>query len=104
MKKTISSLVLTSLLVLISQFTLAGSATWKLNPTTSNWNSANNWTPATIPNGPSDTATFATSNSVAVSIPSTTEVEGIVFSPGARSFSITCTRGDEVTSNLTLSG
>jgi hypothetical protein len=30
----------------------AGSATWDLNPATNNWNAAVNWTPDTVPNGP----------------------------------------------------
>jgi hypothetical protein len=33
----------------------ADSATWNLNPATNDWNTANNWTPATVPNGPADT-------------------------------------------------
>src|SRR5947208_15938786 len=40
----------------------AGSATWNLNPTSGDWNTATNWTPATVPNGPNDTATFDVSN------------------------------------------
>jgi hypothetical protein len=34
-----------------------GSATWKLNPGSGDWNTASNWMPATVPNGPSDVAT-----------------------------------------------
>ena len=34
----------------------AGSATWNLNPTSSDWNAALNWTPNTVPNGPADVA------------------------------------------------
>ncbi len=37
----------------------AGSATWTLNPTSGDWNTAANWTPATIPNSPTDIATFS---------------------------------------------
>jgi autotransporter-associated beta strand protein len=40
----------------------AGSATWNLSPGTSIWYSASNWTPATVPNTISDTATFGVSN------------------------------------------
>ena len=39
----------------------AGSATWSANPINGNWNTAANWMPNTVPNGPADTATFATS-------------------------------------------
>ena len=40
----------------------ADSATWNLNPTTGQWNNAGNWTPATVPNGPNDVATFGVSS------------------------------------------
>jgi autotransporter-associated beta strand protein len=40
----------------------AGSATWNLNPTNNQWYTASNWTPATVPNTISDTATFGVSN------------------------------------------
>ncbi len=45
----------------------AGSATWNLNPTSGDWNTAANWTPATVPNGPADTATFDISNTTGMS-------------------------------------
>ena len=51
--------------IFISSFILdsnAGSATWNSSPATGDWNTATNWTPATVPNGPSDPATFALSN------------------------------------------
>src|SRR6266516_5760913 len=57
----------------------AGSATWDLNPGSGTWNTAANWTPMTIPNGPADTATFALSNTTNVSISANTEVNGITF-------------------------
>jgi hypothetical protein len=65
------------------------SATWKASPATGDWNTASNWTPATIPNGPSDTATFASSNTTGVSLSASTEVNGIVFNAGASAFTIT---------------
>ena len=40
------------------QVSQAGSATWNLNPASDLWSTASNWTPATVPNGPADTATF----------------------------------------------
>ena len=43
----------------------------------------------TVPNGPSDTATFALSNTTGVSLSADTEVNGIVFNAGANSFTIT---------------
>jgi autotransporter-associated beta strand protein len=67
----------------------AGSATWNLNPTSSDWNTAANWMPNTVPNGPADTATFAVSNLTGISISAGTEVNTIVFDPGANAFTIT---------------
>ena len=83
--------VFLSLLLSPAGTAFAGSATWNLNPGDGDWNTATNWTPATVPNGPSDTATFASSNTtgVFVSGPNNTEVNGIVFNPGASAFTIT---------------
>jgi autotransporter-associated beta strand protein len=67
---------------------LAGSATWNLDAT-SDWNTAANWTPATVPNGPADTATFFTSNQTTISLSASTEVSGITFDSGASAFTIT---------------
>jgi len=64
----------------------AGSATWKANPGSGTWNTAANWTPATIPNATADTATFAFSNIRSVFFAANTEVNGIVFNAGASPF------------------
>ena len=66
----------------------AGSATWNPNPTSSDWNTVSNWTPATVPNGPLDVATFATSSMTAVTISADVEAKQIVFSPGASAYTI----------------
>jgi autotransporter-associated beta strand protein len=66
----------------------AGSATWNSNPGSGNWNAAANWTPATIPNGATDTATFAVSNRRRVSFAVDTEVNAIVFNAGASPFTL----------------
>ncbi len=68
--------------------THAGSATWKQSPTSSDWNTASNWTPATVPNGPSDIATFGTSSITAITISADVELKQIVFSPGASAYTI----------------
>lgn len=88
------------LLLSMSSSTLADSATWKLNPLGGDWNNASNWTPSTVPNGPSDIATFAVSNTTGVFLSANTEVNGIVFNPGASVFTITA--GPTLT--LTVSG
>jgi hypothetical protein len=67
----------------------ADSATWTMHPTSNDWNTAANWTPATVPNGPTDVATFARSNIKSLEFSAaTTEVAEIVFNPGANSFKI----------------
>jgi autotransporter-associated beta strand protein len=78
----------------------AGSATWKGQPPTDTWNNTANWTPATIPNGPADTATFATSQRRAITPSEPTEVNSIVFSAGGSAFTIT----SGVDAPLTISG
>src|SRR5690349_20477391 len=82
---------LITFLILTSSFLLSaygGSATWSMNPAGSDWNTAANWTPATVPNGPSDVATFATSTGKKISFSQETEIDSIVFSPGASVFTI----------------
>src|SRR5262249_10999950 len=94
--------------ILTSYFILevhAGSATWKVDPSTNSWNSASNWTPATVPNSPSDTATFPGSNGSAVVINSSVELNALVFSSNA--FPYTITLGDAAglsIVNLVMSG
>ncbi len=88
------------LLLSAKSTTFAGSATWQTNPGSGDWNTATNWMPNTVPNGPSDTATFAASNVTDVSLSAITEVNGIVFNPGANAFRITA--GPTLT--LTVSG
>ena len=64
------------------------------------WNRAVDWTPATVPNGPDDIATFALSDQASVSISGDTEVSSVVFNSGSDAFTISNTPG--VT--LTISG
>ena len=97
-KNTIVVLTLAACLLGL-QSTRAGSAAWKTNPADSNWNNASNWTPATVPNGATDKATFATSNVRSVAISTATTVNSVIFNAGASAFNITA-----ATSALTLSG
>src|SRR5262245_56547234 len=77
----------------------AGSATWSLNPTSGDWNTAANWTPPTVPNGPADVATFGLSNTTEVTLSAnSTEVAEIVFNSAATSsFNITAGAGKTFT-------
>jgi autotransporter-associated beta strand protein len=67
----------------------AGSATWNLNPASSDWNTAANWTPPTVPNGPSDVATFSTSNQTEISLSAPVTVAQITFETDVK-YNITC--------------
>src|SRR2546423_2468957 len=78
------------LLLGLANHASAGSATWNLNPETNDWNTAANWTPNTIPNGPSDIATFGVSNTTSITLTQfDNTTANIVFNPGARAFTIT---------------
>jgi autotransporter-associated beta strand protein len=81
---------------LISAHLFAGSATWNLSPTIGDWNTAANWTPNTVPNGPGDTATFASSGITTLSLSAPVEVSEIIFDPDADPYTI------NVPSNLKL--
>jgi len=97
-------LLFSTLLLLPCDFVVAGSATWKPNPTSGDWNSAANWRPRTIPNGTGDVATFGTSDTTDISLPtSQIEVDGVVFNPDASAFTISGTSAIDQ-SVLTFSG
>jgi fibronectin-binding autotransporter adhesin len=75
----------------------AGSATWNLNPVNNHWSKAQNWTPATVPYGENDVATFGASNVTDVMLGLTPNGDAgnilgsIVFGPGASAYTITMT-------------
>ena len=76
------------LFALTNQHVYAGSATWNLSPTSSEWYSSTNWTPATVPNGPNDTASFGFSNTTSIYLDvGFTEVSSVIFNPEASAFS-----------------
>jgi autotransporter-associated beta strand protein len=101
MKKFVTELIGSGLMLLLSVIARAGSATWDLNPGSGDWNTAANWTPMTVPNGSTDTATFALSNTTSVSISANTEVNGITFTAAATNpYTITASPGF----TLTLTG
>lgn len=90
--KTTLHLVITLALVSTSN-ALADSATWNLNPTNGDWNTAANWTPAIVPNAPTDIATFATSAVTQISLSNDVSLDSIVFNPDADGFSLTTAAG-----------
>ena len=89
MKSFLSCAVLLTLSLGALSAASAGSATWNANPVDNNWSNPANWTPATVPNGPADVATFAGSSITSLEFSDTmTEVAEIVFNPGANRFKI----------------
>src|SRR5438552_2216136 len=80
----------------------AGDATWKLNPVSSDWNTAQNWTPETIPNSTTAVATFGVSNTTTVLCQESADgyahtfVGEIVFAPGASAYTIRVTPDPDV--------
>jgi autotransporter-associated beta strand protein len=78
----LQTILIVAVSILAPMVAHAGSATWDLNPTSGDWNTAANWTPATVPNGTRDIATFGVSNNSDVSISGNTEVNGIILTPG----------------------
>jgi hypothetical protein len=101
MKTLILAAIRCSVMFLLPSVTYALSAQWDLDPVSGDWNTAANWTPMAVPNGPADTATFALSNTTDVSISANTEVNGIMFTPAATNpYTITASPG----LTLTISG
>lgn len=84
----------------------AGNATWNLDPPDSFWTNAADWTPATVPNGPNDTASFGPSNQTDVLVEASNplEVNGIVFGAGASAFNVTVFSDHFLSGFLTISG
>src|SRR6266566_3033465 len=83
MNKPILAVICCSLMLFVPAVAYAVSAQWDLDPTSGDWNTAANWTPMGIPNGPADIATFGLSNTTNVSISANTEVNGITFTSAA---------------------
>jgi hypothetical protein len=83
MKTVILAAVRCALMFLVPTISYAISAQWELDPISGDWNTAANWTPNGVPNGPADIATFGLSNTTNVSISANTEVNSIVFTPAA---------------------
>ena len=83
-----STAAILTLLLATASSSFAGSATWKKNPASNDWQTAANWTPRTVPNGPNDTATFASSNQTTVDLAQFGEIEvnSIVFNPRGERF------------------
>jgi autotransporter-associated beta strand protein len=98
-------------LTIAFQGAYAGSATWNSNPVDNHWSKAQNWTPATVPYGENDVATFATSNTTDVMLGYLPDigypfnvVAGIVFAEGASAYTITLSPGLHYNTSLQFYG
>ncbi|HEU0209889.1 MAG TPA: autotransporter-associated beta strand repeat-containing protein [Candidatus Udaeobacter sp.] len=87
--RTNAPLVAAIMLSLSAQVAWSNSATWKSNPPTGDWNTANNWAPTTVPNSPSDVATFISSSKTSVALTADTELNGITFNAAANPYTVT---------------
>ncbi len=83
----LTAVAVLTLLLSTASNSFAGSATW--NPVSNDWNTVSNWTPMTVPNSSTDTATFGSSNTTAVFISETTDVSGVTFTTAANPYTIT---------------
>jgi autotransporter-associated beta strand protein len=95
-------LAVIAFLALIAKGAMAGSATWDLNPTTNDWNTAANWTPQTVPDQSTDVATFDASNVSTVSVGTYFSLDSIVFNPGASAYTFIIS--ENPSGDITFSG
>jgi autotransporter-associated beta strand protein len=88
--------------LIAAQLAQGDNSAWNLDPTSSDWNTAVNWTPASVPNAPDVTAIFDVSNTTNVSLSGRTTVGEIIFNPGASAFTITAP--DQMADALSIVG
>src|SRR5262245_1633235 len=84
---------------LISAHSFAGSATWRANPISSDWNDPANWSPATVPNGPNDVASFNRSNLFEVSLSDSVALATIRFRGTQNRFKVSVLANQTITLN-----
>lgn len=84
-----------AVLVALTLPAAAQDATWLLNPGSSDFNTATNWTPATVPTG---TATFDNSNTTNLSFSTGTIIGGWTFDVGASDYTF------DVAGSVTFTG
>jgi hypothetical protein len=103
MNPSILAAIRYTLMFLVPAAAYADSAQWNLSPISGDWNTAANWTPNGVPNGPADIATFGLSNTTDVSTSANTEVNSIIFTPAATN-PYTITAGRDVTLTISRAG
>ena len=97
MNRATSALLTSCILILASQISQAGSATWTQTPADNNWSNPNNWMPNTVPNSTTDVATFGASNTTAISILAPINLASVTFAAGASAYSITVANNQSLT-------
>jgi hypothetical protein len=91
-------------LLLTVQISRASSATWLLSPQNSAWENVNNWTPGGPPNGSSDIATFAQSSQTDVDVPTSVEVNSLLFTSNSSAFTFNISPEGALGGELIISG
>ena len=87
-KRLTSVIAVMLFLLAVPLRSFGGSATWRTNPTSGDWNTAANWMPNTVPNSSTDVATFGASSIRNISNQEFVTLDSIVFSQGASSYTI----------------
>ena len=85
-KLVLSPLLATMALVVVTAFAPGAATaqeTWLPSPTSGDFNTAANWSPASVPNG---TAFFGTSNTTALTFSTPTTLDGWTFNTGASAY------------------
>jgi autotransporter-associated beta strand protein len=77
----------------------AGSATWKTNTTSGDWNTAANWIPNTVPNGVDDIATFGVSDLTEIMQSKNAVLGAVQFEQGSSSYTIALFPGNNLSLN-----
>ncbi len=72
----------------------ADSATWNLNPTSDDWTTAANWTPAMVPNDPAGIVGFGLSSITDVFCLAMIRTDGSTVTVGNNSFQVSYEGGD----------
>ena len=92
----LSCAIILTLALSVLNAVYADSASWSASPISNDWNTAANWMPNTVPNGPDDVATFGLSHHTGVFVSTDTEVNEVIFNAGASPFTINAAGGPGV--------
>jgi autotransporter-associated beta strand protein len=80
----------------------AGNATWSAVPMSGDWNNAGNWLPMTVPNSPTDKATFSSSSLTGVSASADVLLSDLMFSASTSAYTFMIMPKSELTIEGTI--